>query len=165
MPEFKKSILILGLEMTNNAGVTAVDHTGFSVSSLEEAIQFWTEALGFDLSRQGEMGGAFLREATGIDDPRCRMALVTAPNGYPIELLEYSTRLKLGRAPQNAGAIGAAHLAVTVSDIQAAIIRVEAAGWQVNGSPQPIPAGPRAGTVVAYVSGPDGITIELMQPT
>ncbi|WP_241077944.1 VOC family protein [Paraburkholderia caledonica] len=165
MPQFFESVLKIELKMTDSAGVMAVDHTGFSVSSLEEAIRFWTEAMGFDLSRQGEIGGAFLREATGIDDPKCRMAIVTAPNGYPIELLEYSTRLKLGRAPRNAGAIGAAHLAVTVSDIRAAIVRVETAGWQVNGSPQPIPAGPRAGTMVAYVSGPDGITIELMQPT
>ncbi|RYD21576.1 MAG: glyoxalase, partial [Spirochaetia bacterium] len=77
--------------MAEDAGVIAVDHTGFSVASLEEAIQFWTEAMGFDLARRGEMGGEFLREATGVDDPRCRMALVTAPNGYPIELLEYST--------------------------------------------------------------------------
>jgi hypothetical protein len=43
------------------------------------------------------MGGEFLREATGVDDPRCRMSLVTAPNGYPIELLEYSTGLRLGQ--------------------------------------------------------------------
>jgi len=34
----------------------------------------------------------------------------------------------------------------------------------VKGSPQPIPAGPRSGTMVAYISGPDGNTIELMQP-
>lgn len=150
--------------MDGDAGVIAVDHTGFSVASLEEAIQFWTEAMGFDLVRQGEMGGEFLREATGVDDPRCRMALVTAPNGYPIELLEYSTGPTLGQTPRSTGAIGAAHIALTVADIRIAIARIEKAGWAVKGSPQPIPAGPRCGTMVAYISGPDGITIELMQP-
>lgn len=150
--------------MAEDAGVIAVDHTGFSVASLEEAIQFWTEAMGFDLARRGEMGGEFLREATGVADPRCRMALVTAPNGYPIELLEYSTGSTLGQTPRSAGAVGAAHIAFTVTDINKAILRVQKAGWAVKGSPQPIPAGPRCGTIVAYVSGPDGITIELMQP-
>lgn len=150
--------------MAEDAGVIAVDHTGFSVASLEEAIQFWTEAMGFDLARRGEMGGEFLREATGVADPRCRMALVTAPNGYPIELLEYSTGPTLGQTPRSAGAIGAAHIAFTVTDINKAISRIQKAGWAVKGSPQPIPAGPRCGTIVAYVSGPDGITIELMQP-
>ncbi|WP_296102632.1 VOC family protein [uncultured Agrobacterium sp.] len=150
--------------MAEDAGVIAVDHTGFSVASLEEAIQFWTEAMGFDLARRGEMGGEFLREATGVADPRCRMALVTAPNGYPIELLEYSTGPTLGQTPRSAGAIGAAHIAFTVTDINKAISRIQKAGWAVKGSPQPIPAGSRCGTIVAYVSGPDGITIELMQP-
>jgi lactoylglutathione lyase len=150
--------------MAEDAGVITVDHMGLSVASLEEAMKFWTEAMGFDLARQGEMSGEFLREATGVDDPRCRMALVTAPNGYPIELLEYSTGRTLGQTPRSAGAIGAAHIAFTVADISKAISRVQTAGWTVNGSPQPIPAGPRRGTMVAYISGPDGITIELMQP-
>ncbi len=127
-------------------------------------MQFWTEAMGFDLVRQEEMGGDFLREATGVDDPRCRMALVTAPNGYPIELLEYSTSRTLGQTPRSAGAIGAAHIALTVTDIRTAIARIETAGWAVKGSPQPVSAGPRGGTMVAYISGPDGVTIELMQP-
>ena len=43
--------------MTDAANVIAVDHTGFAVSSLEEAVQFWTEAFGFTLERQSEMGG------------------------------------------------------------------------------------------------------------
>lgn len=149
--------------MTDHAGAIGIDHTGFSVASLDDAVRFWTEAMGFDLVRRGEMGGTFLREVTGIDDPRCRFALVKAPDGFPVELLEYSTGPELGRVPRSAGAIGAAHLAITVGDMGAAVDRVRVAGWPVAGSPQPIAAGPRAGTVVAYVTGPDNITIELMQ--
>ncbi|MBO9873706.1 MULTISPECIES: VOC family protein [Xanthomonas] len=141
-----------------------VDHAGFSVSSLEEAIRFWTEAMGFELVRTGEMGGDFLQQVTGVEDPRCRMALVVSPTGFPIELLEYSTASTLGKAPESAGAIGATHLAVTVADIDLVVARVQAQGWNLKGSPRPIEAGPRAGTVVAYVSGPDRITIEVMQP-
>ncbi len=152
------------MKRANHAGVMAVDHVGFSVSSLDQAIDFWTGVMGFELVRRSEMGGNFLREATGVDDPRCRMALVVSPNGFPIELLEYSTGPDLGRVPDTAGAIGATHLAVTVVDIHAVIARIAAAGWSKKGSVQPIAAGPRAGTLVAYVSGPDGVTIELMQP-
>lgn len=43
--------------MNDDANVMAVDHTGFAVSSLDEAVQFWTGALGFKLERQSEMGG------------------------------------------------------------------------------------------------------------
>ena len=55
--------------MAEDAGVIAVDHTGFSVASLEEAIQFWTEAMGFDLARRGEMGGEFYGRQRGLTTP------------------------------------------------------------------------------------------------
>jgi len=150
--------------MNEATNVIAVDHTGFAVSSLDEAIRFWTEALGFTLERQSEMGGDFLHQVTGVDDPSVKTAIVRAPNGYVVELLQYSKGRRNGAVPDSAGAIGAAHLALTVNDIHAAIVRVEAAGWKVKGSPLPITGGPRKGTLVAYVSGPDHITIELMQP-
>ncbi|WP_338112529.1 VOC family protein [Sphingomonas insulae] len=141
-----------------------MDHIGFAVSSLGESILFWTEALGFMLQRQSEMGGDFLYRVTGVDDPNVRTAIVKSPDGFVVELLEYSRGRQNGATPDSAGAIGAAHLALVVKDIHAAIIRVEAAGWKAKGSPQPIPAGPRQGTLTAYVSGPDNITIEFMQP-
>ncbi len=150
--------------MTNPANVTAVDHTGFAVSSLNEAVRFWTEALGFTLEQQSEIGGDFLHQVTGVDDPNVQAAIVKAPDGFVIELLQYSKGRQNGSAPESAGAIGAAHLALTVKDIDAAIARVEVAGWKIKGSPQPIPGGPRKGTLTAYVSGPDHITIEFMQP-
>ncbi|MBB3359452.1 catechol 2,3-dioxygenase-like lactoylglutathione lyase family enzyme [Novosphingobium capsulatum] len=150
--------------MNDATNVIAVDHTGFAVSSLDEAIRFWTEALGFTLERQAEMGGDFLHQVTGVDDPSVKTAIVRAPNGYVVELLQYSKGRQNGAVPDSAGAIGAAHLALTVKDIHAAMARVEAAGWKAKGSPLPIAGGPRKGTLVTYVSGPDHITIELMQP-
>ena len=150
--------------MTNTADVAAVDHTGFAVSSLNESIRFWTEALGFTLERQSEMGGDFLRQVTGVDDPNVQTAIVKAADGFVVELLQYSLGNRNGFVPSSAGAIGAAHLALIVTDIHAAIARVEAAGWNAKGSPQPIPGGPRKGTLTAYVSGPDHVTIEFMQP-
>ncbi|MCP9630715.1 VOC family protein [Rhodopseudomonas palustris] len=149
--------------MTETANVSAVDHTGFAVSSLEKAIQFWTGALGFTLERQSEMGGKFLHQVTGVDDPNVRTAIVKAPDGFVVELLQYSKGQQNGSVPNSAGAIGAAHLALIVKDIHAAVARVEAAGWKASGIPQPIPGGPRKGTLAAYVSGPDHITIEFMQ--
>lgn len=150
--------------MDDAANVISVDHTGFAVSSLDEAVRFWTDALGFQLERQSEMGGDFLHQVTGVDDPSVKTAIVRAPGGYAVELLQYSKGHQNGTVPNSAGAIGAAHLAMTVHDIHAAIGRVEAAGWKAKGSPLPIAGGPRKGTLVAYVSGPDHITIELMQP-
>lgn len=150
--------------MKNTANVIAVDHAGFAVSSLDESIRFWTDALGFTLERQSEMGGDFLHQVTGVDDPNVRTAIVRSAGGFVVELLQYSRGQQNGTVPNSAGAIGAAHLALTVRDIHSAIALVEAAGWKPKGSVQSIPGGPRKGTLTAYVSGPDNITIEFMQP-
>jgi predicted enzyme related to lactoylglutathione lyase len=56
--------------------------------------------------------------------------------------------------------VGSAHLLFSVSDIDAMLGRVEAAGWMRLGMPQTNPSGSR----VAYVRGPEGHTIEFLQP-
>lgn len=150
--------------ITDAANVIAVDHTGFAVSSLDEAVRFWTEAIGFKLERKSEIGGDFLHQVTGVDDPNAKTAVVRSPDGFAVELLQYSKGSRNGAVPNSAGAIGAAHLALSVKDVHAAIARIEAAGWKMKGSLQSIPGGPRKGTLVAYVSGPDNVTIEFMQP-
>ena len=57
--------------MNSNHMVHAVDHIGFAVSSLEEAIRFWTIGLGFTLERQSEMGGSFILQVK-IGRASCR---------------------------------------------------------------------------------------------
>ncbi|WDM61362.1 VOC family protein [Pseudomonas sp. NEEL19] len=149
--------------MNSNHSVYAVDHIGFAVSSLEEAIRFWTIGLGFTLERQSEMGGQFILDVTGTADPKVRTAIVKGPDGSRLELLEYSQGARHGVTPPTASAIGSAHLALGVQDMHAVLTRIEQAGWKARGTPQPIPAGPRKGTLVVYVTGPDNITLELMQ--
>jgi len=149
--------------MNSKHAVHAVDHIGFAVSSLEEVIRFWTNGLGFTLERQSEMGGPFISEVTGTADPNVRTAIVKGPDGSRIELLEYSQGDRHGATPPTASAIGSAHLALRVQDMHAVLGRIEQAGWKARGTPQSIPAGPRRGTLVVYVIGPDNITLELME--
>lgn len=91
--------------MKDAANIIAVDHTGFAVSSLDEAVRFWTGALGFTRERRSEMGG-FLHQVTGVDDPSAKTAIVKAPNGYVGELLQYSKGRQNGAVPTSAGSIG-----------------------------------------------------------
>ena len=56
-----------------------------------------------------------------------------SPNGYLLELLEFATDKDEGRVPGSAGAIGATHFAITISDIQHALERIEAEGWKAKG--------------------------------
>ena len=139
------------------------DHVGFAVASLDEAIRFWVEGLGAKLVRTGRLDGPFLANVTGARDAEVDLAIVELAGGA-VELLQYrGTRPRNGAAPAPFDA-GAAHLGLIVDDLDAMVARVGAYGWFAQGIAQVIPAGPRAGTRVMYVVGPDGATIEFMQP-
>lgn len=59
---------------------------------------------------------------------------------------------------------GFAHLALVLDDIDALLARIAPYGWRAQDTPQPITSGGRAGTLMMYFVGPDGATIEFIQP-
>ncbi len=145
-----------------NIQVQRADHVGFAVASLDESLRFWVDGLGARLVRTGEMGGEFLGQVTGAHGARVRLAIVSLAD-QTIELLEYHG-LDRPSAPAKPFDPGFAHLAFVVDDIDALLSRIAAYGWKAQGTPQPIASGARAGTQVIYAVGPDGATIEFMQP-
>ena len=145
-----------------NIQVQRADHVGFAVASLDESLRFWVDGLGARLVRTGEMGGEFLGQVTGAHGARVRLAIVSLAD-QTIELLEYQG-LDRPSAPAKSFDPGFAHLALVVDDIDALLARIAAYGWKAQGTPQPIASGARAGTRVIYAVGPDGATIEFMQP-
>ncbi|MBO1078480.1 VOC family protein [Roseomonas haemaphysalidis] len=142
--------------------VQRADHVGFAVASLDESLRFWVDGLGARLVRTGEMEGEFLGQVTGAHGAQVRLAIVSLAC-LTIELLEYRGLDRPG-VPAKPFDPGFAHLALVVDDIDALLARVAAYGWKAQGMPQPIKSGARAGTRVIYVVGPDGATIEFMQP-
>ena len=150
--------------MTEHTGIRVrrADHVGFSVAFLDEALRFWVDGLGARLVRTGEMGGEFLGQVTGAHGAKVRMAIVSLAD-QTVELLEYQGPDRPS-APARPFDPGFAHLALVVDDIDALLVRIAAYGWKAQGSPQSIASGARAGTRVIYAVGPDGATIEFMQP-
>ncbi|ALN75682.1 VOC family protein [Aureimonas sp. AU20] len=145
-----------------NIHVQRADHIGFAVASLDEALRFWVDGLGARLVRTGEMGGEFLGQVTGAHGAQVRMAIVSLAD-QTIELLEYRG-LDRPNVPAKPFDPGFAHLALVVDDIDGLLARIGPYGWTAQGKPQPITSGARAGTRVIYAVGPDGATIEFMQP-
>lgn len=69
--------------------VLKADHTGFCVRSLKEALPFWTDVLGFELQRQGEIdAGSFLAQVANIPAHGLRFALLSG-FGHQVELCQY----------------------------------------------------------------------------
>ena len=144
--------------------ILAADHTGITVSDLERSLSFWRDVLGFELSHRADQSGTLASEITGVAGAEISLAVIKAP-GHKIELLQYHAppdrKLKSEFRPCD---VGAAHVALTVDNLDAVIDKIAAAGWKTGGKPQTLTMGPNAGKRVVYVRDPDGTTIEFMQP-
>lgn len=146
--------------------ITRVEHTGITVSSLEDALTFWVDVMGFDhLYTWGFENSPFLEQLVGVEGSAMRLAMVEGP-GHLIELLEYSAPPDRKILKPRSCDVGSIHLAFHVDDIDALSSRLASVGWHTIGEIQTVASGDRAGLRLAYVRGPDGLTLEfLQQPT
>lgn len=140
--------------------VLHTEHTGLTVSSLDEALEFWCGVMGFELVARKDLGtGPLVENIVGVPGADLQIATVRTPGGHKIELLEYRAPADRKVYQPRSCDVGSVHLTFAVSDIDEMIARVEAAKWRLLGVTQTLPTGTRA----AYVRGPEGHTMEFMQ--
>lgn len=143
--------------------IKSIDHTGFTVSSLEDSLAFWVGVLGFKLLYTLTFEtGPFIEEVVGVPGAALRLAMVEGP-GHMIELLEYSSPNDRRTYKPRSSDVGSVHLAFYVENIDALVARVASVGWSPVGKIQTVESGERKGLRLIYVRGPDGVTIEFLQ--
>jgi catechol 2,3-dioxygenase-like lactoylglutathione lyase family enzyme len=144
--------------------IISADHTGITVSNLEQSLAFWRDVLGFEFSHTAHQTGEMASEITGVADAEIKLVVVKAPGGHKIELLEYLAPAERKRhANLRPCDVGSVHVALIVDDLDAILSAINASGWKAAGKPQTLQSGPNAGKRVIYVRDPDGTTIEFMQ--
>ena len=143
--------------------IIVADHTGITVSNLERSLAFWRGVLGFEFSHTAHQKGELAQEITGVEGAEIKLAVLRAPGGHKIELLEYLAPADRKRADIRPCDVGSVHVAILVYDLDSVLERIAASDWKAAGKPQRLQSGPNAGKRVVYVRDPDGTTIELMQ--
>jgi catechol 2,3-dioxygenase-like lactoylglutathione lyase family enzyme len=143
--------------------IIGADHTGITVSNLEQSLAFWRD-LGFELSHTAHQTGELAREITGIAGAELKLAVLKAPGGHKIELLQYLAPSDRNHAHLRPCDVGHVHVTLLVNDLDAVLEKISASGWKAAGKPQTLKSGPNTGKRVIYVRDPDGTTIEFMQP-
>jgi len=147
-----------------NFRILAADHTGITVSNLERSLEFWQNVLGFEFSHRAHQSGEMAEQITGVQGAELKLAVVKAPDGHKIELLEYlAPPDRKNDADLRPCDVGKVHVALIVDDLDAVLERIVASGWKPAGEPQTLTSGPNAGKRVVYVRDPDGTTVEFMQ--
>lgn len=137
------------------------NHTSFTVASLDRAIPFFCDLLGFELLSRAPRGQALIERMTSIPGADVEIAFVRGP-GHTIELIEY--KAPPDRTPSNARLCdaGAAHIALDVDEVNAAVAAALAHDYRPVGAIIVIDDGPNRGRQVVYLKGPDGIVVEFI---
>lgn len=142
----------------------AVHHVGISVGDLDRSIAFWERMLGAPARDRRVLEGPHLGTLVGYPGARIDSCWFDLPGGVALELLCYLDRDEAAYDPGTAHP-GNVHVCLAVADMAAAHAHAVACGAQaVSAAPVEVGQGPRAGTRVAYLRDPDGVTIELFQP-
>ena len=143
--------------------IISADHTGITVSNLERSLVFWRDVLGFELSHTAHQTGELAKEITGVAGAEIKLAVLKAPGGHKIELLEYLAPPDRKHTDLRPCDVGSVHVALLIDDLDAVLENIAARGWKAAGKPQTLTIGPNAGKRVVYVRDPDGTTIEFME--
>jgi catechol 2,3-dioxygenase-like lactoylglutathione lyase family enzyme len=143
--------------------IKSTEHTGITVSSLDRALSFWIDVMGFDHLYTWDFDeSSFLEELVGVNAAAARIAMVKAP-GHLIELLEYRSPTDRKVMKPRSCDVGSVHVAFRVENIDALLERISAVGWNALSGVQKVESGERTGLRLVYVRGPDGVTLEFLE--
>jgi catechol 2,3-dioxygenase-like lactoylglutathione lyase family enzyme len=147
-------------------GIRGVDHIGFTVPSLDEAVSFFVEVLGCEPFFEV---GPFVADDNWMLEhlnvhPRTvmrKIRFLRCGHGSNFELFEYEAPDQVRQQPKNSD-WGGHHLAFYVDDIDAAVSYLKAKSVRVLGAPTIRTSGPTAGQTWVYFLTPWGMQLELV---
>jgi catechol 2,3-dioxygenase-like lactoylglutathione lyase family enzyme len=153
--------------------IADVLHLSFTVRDIERSTDWYTRVLGLELVHRQRADSAYTRKLVGIPAAILEIAFLAVPDVRParsdhvLELIEYVVPAPAADRPRElpTNEVGVAHLALMVTDLQPRYERMLAEGVRFRSAPVEITAGLNAGGWACYLHDPDGITIELLQPS
>lgn len=148
-------------------GLTGMDHIGFTVPDLEEAIGFFADVLGcqtfYPLGPFSGGDSTWMADHLNVNAKATipAMRLMRCGNGANLEIFQYTAPEQNSTPPRNSD-IGGHHLAFYTTDMTAAVAYLQDKGIKVLGAPTTMGEGPSAGETWVYFLAPWGMQLELV---
>ncbi len=142
-----------------------LSHVGIAVSDLDAAVQFFTEALGFEAGATGTSGDE-VADLAEIDGGRAQQRMrYIMKDGFRLELMCWSVPGPIGTPSQSRAHLGLTHLAIEVDDVDVSAARLASYGATVLERTRTVVHLEVQDITMLCVSVLDGLRIELLQRT
>ncbi len=147
-----------------------VFHFSFTVSDIEKSVIWYRDILGLELVNRQRQENEYTKKLVGMPDAVLEVARLRIPgvrlgaSDHILELVQYVV------APGpivslDTNSPGIAHFAFLVDDIIERFNRLKNLGVSFRNPPVTITEGTNRGGLACYFHGPDGETLEFLQPS
>jgi len=130
-------------------------HVGVTVSDLDRAVDFYTEAFSLNVVAEFSVDGEAFSEAVDVAGASASFAHLDAGDAI-VELVEYEPRADAGPDPE-LNRPGATHLGLSIDDVEAFY-----AGLDDGVETLSPPRTTASGTTICFVRDPEGNLIEVL---
>jgi len=147
-------------------GLRGMDHIGFTVPNLEEAVDFFVNVIGCEAFYElgpYKFDDDWMQTHLNVH-PRTvmkKLRFLRCGNGSNFEVFEYEAPDQNTAQPKNSD-VGGHHLAFYVDDFDAALNSLRSKGIRILGEPTVRVVGPSAGQTWVYFLAPWGMQLELV---
>jgi len=142
--------------------VRGFNHTAFVVSDLDQAIGFFKDLLGFELTSRAPRDSQVIQAMTGLGGADIEIAYLRGLDHW-IELIRYAAPAERGGGLPKIFQDGAGHVAFDVADARAAVEAAGAYGLIPIGEIVTIDQGPNTGRKVVYLQSESGLSVEFIE--
>jgi len=150
----------------DDVGGARIFHVNVNCSNLERSREFYVQGCGLAEGVRTTPEAAQSGVAFGLDRARWDAWILVGANGFnggAIDLLEWQEPEPTGAVPVALHDAGFQRIGVTVSDLDATIASITAAGGVVWGEPN-VHHLPNGGEVrIVFASDPDGVAVEVVE--
>jgi catechol 2,3-dioxygenase-like lactoylglutathione lyase family enzyme len=142
-----------------------LSHIGLAVSDLDAAVQFFTEALGFEAGSTFTSGDE-VADLAEIDGGRAEQRMqYISKDGFRIELMCWTVPGPMGTPSQSRAHLGLTHLCIQVDDVDTVAGRLTSYGAAILERTRTVVRKDTEDITMLCVSVLDGLRIELLQRT
>jgi catechol 2,3-dioxygenase-like lactoylglutathione lyase family enzyme len=136
-----------------------IRHTGIVVKDLDESLQFYTQKMGFVISKRMDESGSFISKILGFENLNVTTVKMTLNESQMIELLDFKTH-RVEPLLRRINDTGPTHMAFTVTNVDDVYEDFSKDGIEFVSAPTLSPDGYAK---VAFCKAPEGTYIELVE--